>query len=204
MVSAYINIPERFKNATFETYVPKDASQREAKEVMVGLAEGKVKNNVILRGNVGTGKTHLCYALIRNFCEEKEYTSGNFKGQKYLVSEKACIVSIKKIIDDIRTCWKKSADKYDFERIEMYKKIPILVIDEVGVQYGTDSERTELYDIINTRYEEMLQTVCCSNLEEEEIEECIGLRNWDRISGGAKIIELTGKSNRQIKEFKLD
>lgn len=198
MVSAINHIPPRYKECSFENYIPKDINQKKAKEAMQGMADGQIKENIIIHGNVGTGKTHLCYALTHQTSKECEYKYNfNTETKRYFCSEKTCFTTIKKIIDDIRTCWKDSADEFDRAKIDMYKTIPILIIDEIGVQYGTDSERIELYEIINTRYENMLPIVCCTNLNKEQIKKCIGLRSWDRLSGGATIIELSGESYRQ-------
>ena len=81
--------------------------------------------------------------------------------------------------------------------MDIYCKTPLLIIDEVGVQYGSDSERTELYEIFNSRYNDMLPTIVVSNNTVEELQRILGQRIYDRLSGGALIFELNGRSHRQ-------
>ena len=85
--------------------------------------------------------------------------------------------------------------------METEKTVPVLIIDEVGLQYGTPFERLELFDLFNSRYENMLPTICLSNLKMEEIERILGKRIFDRLSQNMECFYLSGKSQR-LKEEK--
>lgn len=63
----------------------------------------------------------------------------------------------------------------------------LLVIDEVGVAFGTESERTIFYQIINGRYERVLPTVLVSNLAEKDLPASIGERAMDRLREGGGV-----------------
>lgn len=99
----------------------------------------------------------------------------------------------KEMIDNIKSSWKDP----EISNMDIYCKTPLLIIDEVGVQYGSDSERTELYEIFNSRYNDMLPTIVISNNTVEELQRILGQRIYDRLSGGALIFELNGRSHRQ-------
>ncbi len=45
----------------------------------------------------------------------------------------------------------------------------LLIIDEVGVQFGSAAEMAILQEIINARYEIILPTILISNLSPEEL-----------------------------------
>ena len=180
-----MKVYKRFENATFENF---EIHNEEEKRLVEILKEApSLKNNVIITGGVGIGKTHLMYAILNKFCEKKD---------GYYLSKEISIVSIKEIIDIIRQTWRKDADRYDMDALDNLKSVPLLIIEEVGVQYGSDSERIELFDIFNDRYNNMLPTIITSNFNEGQIKSTLGLRSYDRLFGGAYIFNLTGKSRR--------
>ena len=78
-----------------------------------------------------------------------------------------------------------------------YCTCPVLIIDEIGVQYGTENERTELYEVFNRRYEDELPIIAISNHDKDALLKILGQRIFDRLTGGAKIFTLSGKSYRQ-------
>ena len=139
-----------------------------------------INQNILIVGNMGTGKTHIAYAIVNSMCAQYdvEYTT------------------IKEIIDNIRNSWKDSADKYDYEIVNRYKTVPLLIVDEIGVQYGTESERIELFDIFDSRYKDMLPIIAISNLNRQQLADTLGARIIDRLLSGAKIVEMKGKSRR--------
>jgi phage replication protein, putative len=175
----------RYQNASFDNF-------QTNQDISCLKDPLSINQNIIITGGVGTGKTHLAYAII-NKLEEVKQTD---YGAKYYTEKNVLYKTIKEIIDDIRACWNKNADDYDRRKVEDIKTKPLLIIDEVGVQYGSDAERIELFEIFNERYNYMLPTIAISNLNRSQIEKVLGLRITDRLFGGSKVIELTGKSHR--------
>ncbi len=182
-------IVKRFENASLDNY---NCTTETQKKLIAELKKGvneKFSNNIIIIGGVGTGKTHLAYALLNALSEKKEYN-----GYRYYPDSFISYRTVKAIIDEIKASWK---DPVYSNPVCDLSKVPLLIIDEIGVQYGTDSERTELYDIFNNRYNDMLPTIVISNNTLPELQRILGQRIYDRLSGGAAIFELTGKSHRQ-------
>ncbi len=60
-------------------------------------------------------------------------------------------------------------------------KLDLLVIDEIGVQSGTDNERKILFEIIDSRYLQMAPTILLSNLEQTQVIDLVGERVVDRM-----------------------
>lgn len=186
-----MKVYKRYENCTLDNYECKDQVQKELiVELKKGIKDG-FGSNICIIGGVGTGKTHLAYAVVKELSEVKEYSFG-----KAYVSAQVEYTTIKEIVDNIRKCWSKESDKYDLDKIESYKKIPLLIIDELGVQYGSESERIELFEIFNARYNDMLPTIVISNCNRNQITKILGQRITDRLFSGAKIFELSGKSYR--------
>lgn len=187
-----IKIPTRFENVTFENYKCFSDEQKKLVLLLNTINPETLNKNIIILGNCGVGKTHLCYSFVKK--HSKPYESEEFQG---LQTNNIEYRTIKQIIDLIRACWSKSADRYDQIIVDNIKNAKILIIDEVGVQYGTASERNELYEIFNYRYENELPIIACSNHTQNEIcEDFLGTRIYDRLFGGAEIFEFRGKSMR--------
>jgi len=97
---------------------------------------------------------------------------------------------VMRIIRAIKRTWSKESDMSEDELLRLYTSRDLLIIDEVGLQYGTDAEKIILFDILNTRYERMLPTILLSNLTPAQISDAIGERLTDRMveGGGTELI----------------
>lgn len=179
---------KRFADSSFDNYICKTKEQKELVDYLRQSVETGFKNTIII-GGVGTGKTHLAYAIVNAMAQLKE---SSYTGYKYYSEDKVCYISLKNLIDEIRRGWKDGSDMASY-----YAERELLIIDEVGVQYGSESERIELYSIFNKRYEDCMPTVLISNNSLTELQKLLGQRIYDRVTCGAKIFELTGKSYRQ-------
>ena len=181
----------RFENCSLDNYQAETPEQKRLVETLADGIKNGFKDNILIVGSVGTGKTHLAYSIV-NALEEKRtgYSNPSFR---YYSEDKVKYCTIKSIIDNIKASWKDPSASEMWE----YCNKPLLIIDEIGVQYGTDSERTELYEVFNRRYEGMLPIIAISNHDEAALLKILGQRIFDRLTGGAKIFTLSGKSYRQ-------
>lgn len=184
---------KRFAESSLDNYLCKTEEQKKLIEVLRnGIVNGFDKNIIII-GGVGTGKTHLAYSIINSLEKVKENPQTS---SKWYSEEKVIYKPVKEIIDEIRDEWKTGVSIMG-SFIERFKKIPLLIVDEIGVQYGSESERIELYSIFNARYEDCLPTIVISNNSLTELQKILGQRIYDRLTGESVIFQLTGKSYRQ-------
>ena len=80
--------------------------------------------------------------------------------------------------------------KTESQVLSILFSVPLLVIDEIGVQYGTDSEQNILFDVMDRRYRDMMPTILLANLklkrEKPEdpagLREVLGERIYDRLT----------------------
>ena len=73
----------------------------------------------------------------------------------------------------------------------------MLVIEEVGVQFGSETEKLFLFEIIDGRYNKMKSTVMISNLNIQGVKECVGERCIDRLrEDGGSVIAFDYESQR--------
>jgi DNA replication protein DnaC len=57
----------------------------------------------------------------------------------------------------------------------------LLILDEVGVQFGSDTEKLLLFDVLNERYEQRKPTLLLSNLALDGVKAFLGERIYDRL-----------------------
>lgn len=183
------SIYRRYEGASLATFKTPTPSHAEALEFVKSWLASPTDQNIIIIGGVGTGKTHLAYAMVAELSTIREVT----RVTKYWDSKKIQMVSMKSIIDEIKAGFNGKTDN----GIADLSKCPILIVDEIGLQYGSDMERIELFELFNLRYNRCLPTVCLSNLDQMAITKVMGMRIADRLFGGAKVITLGGESMRK-------
>lgn len=86
----------------------------------------------------------------------------------------------------VKNTWRHGIDSTEEDVIERFASLDLLIIDEVGVQFGSPTEMTILQEIINARYESVLPTILISNLTFEQLKESIGERIVDRVTDGGR------------------
>lgn len=171
----------RFLDCTFDNFEAKTADQRQALETVWDYF-AKPDGFMWLVGPVGTGKTHLAAAGVRYACE--------------IIGSQAVMLSVRQLIRDLRATWEKDAEHTESQRIEYFGTVPLLVLDEVGVGFGSDAELTQLFDVLDWRYTEKRPTVMLSNLAPSGIKAAIGERIYDRMREGAQLLRFEWKSHR--------
>ena len=178
-------IPERYKEATFETYVINNELQKEAID-RIKKYTGYKGCNLILSGSLGTGKTHLAMSVIINNIWNLIDSVGYELYAKY--------TTISEIIMIVRQAMSYGGDK---ESLEKLYSVKWLIIDEIGRQSGSDNEKNILFEILNKRYNNVLPTILISNKSGEEIENYLGSAIVDRmIETKSVFVNMTWESYR--------
>ena len=181
-------IPGRFRDAKISDYIPvvreavqaKEACVNYAKNIELSLATGV---SLVLCGKVGTGKTHLACAI------------GN---HAISLSRTVRYTNTYRAVSSVKDTYRKGSGVSEMQAIESFVGFDLLILDEIGIQYGSDAEKIILYQIINGRHEAMRATIAISNLTSDELMGYIGEPCLDRLSGGdGGIITFTWGSYRQ-------
>ena len=148
------------------------------------LERFKLGGGLVFCGKPGTGKNHLACAIANSVIE-------NHQSDVYLTT-------VMRIIRKVKSTWGKDSDLTEEDAIKFYCSKSLLIIDELGVQFGTESEKIILFEIINERYEQMRPTILISNLTEEELGKYIGDRIIDRMKEGqGAVIKFDWESYRK-------
>lgn len=185
-----INAPVRYKDKRFTDFIAdtkeKEAVLSEVKEYCENFdSYYRSGKSLFLLGKVGTGKTLMAYIIAH------ELISKNVKTKIYRVID---------LVKLIRDTWAKDSEKTEKQQMDYLESLNLLVIDEVGVQSGTDNEKQILYDILDRRYNAMRPNVLIGNLKRSDLEAQLGTRVFDRlVEGGEKTIVFNWESHRRVK-----
>lgn len=181
-------IPLRFTDRSFDNYVVSNPGQRQAlafaREFAADFAgEGwRTGRSALFLGRPGTGKNHLAAAI----CIE-----ALMRGHSVLHS------TVLKALRRIKDTWARGAQESESAAIHAHVFPDLLVLDEVGVQFGSAAEQLLLTDIINERYEQRKPTLLLSNLPLAEIKTYLGERVYDRLrEDGGRVVVFDWDSHR--------
>lgn len=183
-------IPLRFVGKTLKGYAVDAGNQNQ--QAILGFIkayarefEGKHSGrSIALLGNAGTGKTHLACAVGNYLLNHLDKT--------------ARFISVSELNRLVRESKSYNSEVSETEVISSFAGYDLLIIDEVGVQSGTEAESRALFDVFNERYQSMKPTILISNLGPRAFAEAVGARIADRIKedGGAMLLFDWG-SNRK-------
>lgn len=179
-------ISKRNVDVTFDDFNQDLPNQKRAVKIMYELGRnvfnGEQTPSVIITGGVGTGKTMLCSATLNRLGYRKSYR----------------IVKLIDLIRSLKETWSRDAHATEREVIQFYSNLDLLIIDEIGMQFGSDTEKMFLFDVIDGRYEAMKPTVIISNLDIKGVSEIIGDRAVDRLrDGGGQLLTFDWASARR-------
>jgi DNA replication protein DnaC len=179
----YSGIPLRFNNCSFDNY-----KNIKEKNIVLDYVKNftdrkKQGTSLILCGTTGTGKTHLSaalsYYLIENYQTKVLYTKAF------------------DVLREVKETYNKKAAMTFSDVQKKHAQVELLIIDEVGVQFGTETEKQILFEIINERYENLRPTILVTNLSLTNLKEFAGDRVIDRMKENeGKIIIFSGESFR--------
>ncbi len=193
-------IPSQAANATLDSFRPKFRSDPAAGQIFQAqknLLEVSRRfvdeyerggRGLLFYGPCGTGKTHLAVAILRSLILRRGI-QGRFVDFTHLLSS-------------LRAAY---ADNESAERIlTPLIDVPILVLDELGKNRGTDWERDVLDELISKRYNGERTTIFTTNLfprpttpGQETLRDRLGERIYSRLNSMCTFIETVGDDYRR-------
>ncbi|GJL37379.1 ATPase AAA [Enterobacter hormaechei] len=170
-------IARRFEHCEFGNYQPVNkgaaknlaACQRYADSWTERLEAGA---GLVMVGKCGTGKNHLAISIaktiIRNHLARVEITD------------------VMRLTRAVKNTWRNHSERTEDDVLDHFASLDLLIIDEVGVQFGSQAESAILQEVVNMRYESILPTILISNLTFEQLQESTGERIVDRVTDGGR------------------
>lgn len=124
------------------------------------------KQSLFLSGNTGTGKTHFSCCTMRRILEKVPiYFIRWFKSKNL----------DEKLLEEI---YKYKSCSH---MIESICEVPLLVIDDLGVERFTERVERDYYEIIDNRMEHEKLTIISTNQSIQNVEKVYGARIFSRL-----------------------
>ncbi len=184
----YLSSDERYSGCSVDNFEPRDgvvealnAVKRYIANLDKNLASGR---GLVLYGNVGTGKSHLAFA-VHNEAKKRGYAS--------------VFSPITTIIDKLDKA-RVDGKEAEFDLLELLKIADLLVLDDVGVEVKRELSAKRIYDVISGRYNLNKATIITTNLSnQDELVSWLGARVFDRLLETCSFVKLSGSSYRWLK-----
>lgn len=154
------------RNCTFKNYEVKCDGQRHALSMAKSYAMnfGIGFTSFVFSGNPGTGKNHLA-AAIGNYLLNQDRT--------------VLVVTVSDLMLRVRECY--DGGKSEAALLDDLSRVDLLVLDEVGIQKGSQHEKVLLNQIVDRRLAAMKPIGVLTNLNYDELAATLGERVVDRL-----------------------
>lgn len=165
------DIPPRFQARDFDAFNADSDEKRRALTVARDFAEQFPENHrkgagLVFAGLPGTGKSHLAAAIMLELVG------------RYAVRYTTCMGLIRMV----RDTWRRDSEISERAILRMLcEELDLLVIDEVGAQYGTDGEQNLIFEVMDRRYSGMRPTILLTNQDKDGFKAFVGDRVFDRL-----------------------
>lgn len=165
------DIPPRFQGRDFAAFVADTDEKRRALTLARDFAEQFEANmrrgaGLVFAGLPGTGKSHLAAAIMLALID------------RYAVRYTTCMGLIRMV----RDTWRRDSELSERQVLRMLcDDIDLLVVDEVGAQYGTEGEQNLIFEVMDRRYSGMRPTILLTNQDKDGFKAFVGDRVFDRL-----------------------
>ena len=168
-----------------------DPKVQERMKMILAMAKNYVRDfkdkreNLLLIGKTGTGKTHISTAIARELIHQ---------GYDVIYD------STQNIISDFEADRFKSGYGREENKSEKYLNCTLLIIDDLGTEFQNSFTVSTLYNLLNARQNSDLPTIISTNLSPEELSAKYEDRIFSRIMGsGTKVLPFMGNDRRVTK-----
>ena len=178
-------IPMRYRAKDFTTFVADTDEKEKALAVAMEFASNFAKHreagsSLLFLGLPGTGKSHLAISIAKHV----------------MLTHTALYTSAIDAVRMIRDTWSRKSELTESQVLALLAGIDLLILDEVGLQYGTEAEQISLFDIIDKRYRDLMPTILLTNQNSAGLKEFLGDRSFDRLKENGTSVLFKWPSHR--------
>jgi DNA replication protein DnaC len=152
----------------------------------------RAKGGLFIHGAVGTGKTWLMSALMRNAAAASE--------KSYGYERNSLFISFPEMAMRIRSSMNAKTSETEASIIKKYGEIPYLFLDDIGAEKSSEYMQSVMFMLMEKRNTgRNRRTVITSNLSLNMLAQQHGERVASRIAEMCEIIKLSGTDRRLAK-----
>ena len=162
----------------------------------------RIKSLYLFSESPGTGKTTTAIALINSWLAE-HYLGSIKRGQapSQTPAYFLCVNSWQELYTGFtrpnipQEIAEQNSRPY-YRQLELAKRTPFVVLDDIGVRTASEGFRGDLHTVINYRCVNGLPTVYTSNLPIEDMATVFDARLYDRMRDQCLMLAFAGESKR--------
>lgn len=166
---------------------------------------GRIKSLYLWSEQAGTGKTSTATALLNEFIAVSYI--GSLKRGIQPPQIPAYFIDVNELQElynrftrnGVPQDISETASREYYNKLDLAKKSPLVVFDDVGVRSSTEAFRGDLHSVINYRVSNQLPSIYTSNIPMEGLAEIYDIRLADRIKDLTIPFYFEGGSNRGLR-----
>lgn len=174
------------QGCTVENFIAETNEQWAVKSFAENYIASFNSNNgggFVFSGGAGTGKNHLAAAICNALMPQN----------------KSClIITVNELMQKLRNTYQRDSNITEDQFIRSVIDFDLLIIDEIGLQRGTDAERLAINQIVDGRMCRLKPTGMLTNLDANSMSDVLGVRVMDRMrNDGGKWMQFNWGSYRK-------
>lgn len=160
------------------------------KQICVGLIENFSfeKQNLLLHGPTGLGKTFLCNCIAKQLLDEG-YTVLYFTAPQLF-----------NLFEEARF-HREDMEDASKDMLGTLFDVDLLIIDDLGTESINTLTISDLFNVLNTRYLNQNSTIISTNLSPKEWKDRYSDRIISRVFGNYKLLKFIGDDIRMVKKY---
>lgn len=171
-------IKKRFQQRTFPNFKCDTPGRKKCYDIAKEYADNfpihrEIGDGLYIEGPNGTGKTHLAAAIALQLIEQ---------GIPVICKTSSDLLM------DIRRSYDDSSMN-EVQILDIYKRVDLLIIDDLGKEQCSDWSMSTLYSILNDRYEDMKPTIVTTNYSTDALAVALTPKGFD----GTKITAIISR-----------
>lgn len=164
-------------NRRFDRFADAQVEHPEVARWVGDVVRRGSREGLVIRGPVGTGKTHAAVAAFRAVVRHGRHLS-------------AVAVAVPALLDGLRP------GRESIESLDACESAALLLLDDLAAERSTDWTAETLYRLIDARYARSLPTIVTTNATGAMIRSGLGDRIASRLNGLGRHVVLDGPDRR--------
>lgn len=160
---------ERFKNSNFKNIIDTQYNGKAVKSLQDFAANFDKSRSFLLFSHPGTGKTLMVSAVVNELVAH---------------GISAIFANVPDLLGQIMSSYQRNSENKEYQLLNGLNDCDCLILDDIGAEKHSNDDdwaTVKLYQIINSRYNNMKSTIFTTNCNSTLLKTKIGDRSYSRI-----------------------